>query len=164
MAEVTIVPPAQVQTVAPAGGQPPQATPQPNLSPGTLVSGTIAGRDANGNYLLKTPQGIFTLQSATPLTYNSDVTIRIGANLAGSTSARIVTVNGEPFLQFSAPAPATSDSVSQALLTQPTEPSAPPLPPGVLRAVVVQAPPPQAPAATALTQGSAVTVRLFEPP
>jgi len=166
MADVTIIPPTQIQTVAAAGGQTQQNPPQPSLPPGTLVSGTIAGKDTLGNYLLKSAQGTFTLQSSTPLTYNSDVTIRIGQNAAGNTNARIITVNGEPFSQFSTPEPETADSVSPTLLTQtPETPAA--APPATantaasVRAVVVSAPPPpQQSTAATLSAGNTVVVRL----
>jgi hypothetical protein len=164
MADATIVPPsAQIQTVAPAGGQPSQAAQHPNLPQGALVSGTIAGRDVNGNYVLKSQQGTFTLQSSTPLTYNSDVTIRIGASVAGNTSARIVSVNGEPFSEFSAPEVQGSDTVSSALLTQAPETAtdAAPTQASGVRAVIVSAPAPAAgsPANANLTPGSTVILR-----
>lgn len=161
MADVIINPPAQVTIVAASGQQTQNTNAQTHLPQGTLVSGTITGRDASGNFTLKSLQGTFTLQSTTPLTYNSDVTIRIGANNAGNTNARIVSVNGEPFSEFSAPEPATSDSVSTSLLTQTAPDTANTAPTTNVRGVVVSAPP-AAPEQTGptLLPGSAVVVRV----
>ncbi len=160
-------PPAQVQTVSAGGQQTQSATeagaPQPNLPPGTLVSGTIAGKDANGNYLLKTAQGTFSLQSKVPLTYNSDVVIRIGATTAGNTTTRIVSVNGEPFADFATPEPNTTDSISPALLVQ-TPATSTTDTPTALPGVIVSAPPAaqQPPGTPAFTEGSNVIVRLSQ--
>jgi hypothetical protein len=122
MANVTIIPTQpQVQTVS-ASGQQTQSGQAPHLPAGSTISGTIAGKDANGNFLLRTAsQGTLTLRSSTPLTYNSDVTVHIDTANANATTARIISVNGEPFSSFAAPDTPNSDSVSQTLLTQCTD-------------------------------------------
>jgi hypothetical protein len=166
-----VIPPPQVQTVAAGGQQTQSATEagaqQPSLPQGTLVSGTIAGRDANGNYQLKTSQGVLTVQSKVPLTYNSDVTIRIGTNTAGTTSARIVSVNGQPFADFATPDPDTTDSVSSSLLVQAPQTASTPQTPATnaLPAVVVSAPAPeQQPTGATLLPGNSVVIRLPQTP
>ncbi|HEU5047846.1 MAG TPA: hypothetical protein VFT64_08390 [Rickettsiales bacterium] len=94
-------------------------TPQTHSTPETssTISGTIVGRDPNGNFLLKTQGGNLTLQSNLPLTYNSDLIIKVDQNAQG-TNARIVSVNGQPFSEFSQSLPPEADSVSTALLAQ----------------------------------------------
>lgn len=122
MVDVTFIipPPTQVQTIG-AGGQQAQSATQggvpatPHLSPGALVAGVIAGRDNSGNYLLKTAQGTFTLHSSTPLTYNSDVLIRVDTSGGSNVAARIISVNGEAFASYSAPAEQEADSLSPML-------------------------------------------------
>jgi hypothetical protein len=139
MADITILPSAQVQNVAPGvqSGNATSTTATPaNLPQGTLLSGTIIGKDASGNFLLRTLQGNFSLHSTTPLTYNSDVTIRIDTANGSGSNARIVSVNGEPFSSFSAPVTPEGDSVSPALLL-PANAAEPSAPTQTIQAVVV---------------------------
>lgn len=124
MAEVTLISPAtQVQTIG-AGGQQAQNATQTgvpaavHLSPGSLIAGIITGKDASGGYMLKTDQGTFTLHSDTPLTYNSDVLIRVDTSTGSNAAARIITVNGETFSSFSAPLTEETDSLSPSLLAK----------------------------------------------
>src|SRR5215472_13540751 len=105
MAEVNIVTPINQIQSATGVIQQPQANAE-----SILISGTISGRDASGNFLLKTQNGTIALQSNTPLTYNSDVVLRLTPNAAQGTSARIVSVNGEAFSQFTQPAQTETDS------------------------------------------------------
>ena len=167
MADVTLVlPPSQVTTVSAGGQQTSSATEAgvqpPGLPPGTLVSGTIAGRDANGNFILKSNLGSFTLHSDVPLTYNSDVVIRLGANLAGNANARIVSVNGQPFSEFSTPEPATSDSVSTSLIAQATSNAEKPASIRTLPAVIISSSPQHPTDNAALPEGTHVVVNLPE--
>ena len=118
MADVNpITPIAQIQFVA-AIGQHNLATNETDtllkaLAALPVVEGTIAGKDSNGNYILKTDKGNISLKSDVPLTYNSDVVIRILPNNQQN-QARIISVNGESFASFSAPTPTTSDSVGNS--------------------------------------------------
>lgn len=155
---------SQVQNVS-AGGQQTQSateagTPSPSPPQGTLISGTIAGKDASGNYLLKSEAGTFAIQSKVPLTYNSDVTIRVGASTAAGTTTRIVSVNGETFAEFSTPEPSESDSVSSSVPVQnPTTNSG--APQASLPGVVTSAPPAAADGSgQTLTEGSNVVIKL----
>lgn len=161
MADVTIITPTlQVQTVGASEQQPQNAsqtsgTKTAYLSPGALVAGTIIGKDTNGNFLLRTSQGTFPLQSDSPLTYNSDVLIRIGPSQLGNATARIVSVNGEAYASYSTPAEADSDSVSPSLLARSAASEASNIAnatPATVRTVSVQAvtlpPPPAADTAT----------------
>jgi hypothetical protein len=156
MANVTIVnQPSQVQTVSGTGQQgSPDAGKANTYAQGSVVSGTIIGKDAGGNYVLRTASdGNIALRSATPLTYNSDVEIRIGASGTGSTTARILTVNGQPFDSNTPLIDEDSDTVSNSLLAQASQST----PAGAaqeqvtvpVRAVVVPAPPAPAPAPAA---------------
>ena len=174
MADVnTITPIAQIQFVAAIGQQ--------NLAAGEtetllkalaalpVVEGTIAGKDSNGNYILKTDQGNLALKSDVPLTYNSDVVIRILPNNQQN-QARIISVNGESFASFSAPPPATGDSVGNSQTNTQTTTSTKSLPQdnitvsnnslanssNVVRAIVVATP------AKSLTVGNEVVVHLPE--
>lgn len=124
MVEVTLIAPTgQVQTVG-AGGQQTSSATQTGvpssapLSPGAILSGIITGKDAGGSYLLKTDQGVFNLHSTTPLTYNSDVLIRVDSNNGNNAAARIISVNGEAYSTFSAPITPEADSLSPALLAK----------------------------------------------
>ena len=172
MADVTLILPPSVVTTVAAGGQQTQSATEAgvtpaSLPPGSLVSGTIAGRDTAGNFLLKSALGTLTLSSSVPLTYNSDVVIRLGANLAGNANARIVSVNGEPYSEFATPQPEEGDTVSRSLLAQ--QPAAAAPAPAttsrLLSAVVISAPPESQQAASApLTQGTNVVVRLPDSP
>ena len=110
MADVNIITPIS----QPQGASGVVQTPQENAE-SVLLSGTISGRDASGNYLLKTQNGTVALQSNVPLTYNSDVVLRLNTNAAQGTSARIVTVNGEAFSDFAQQAPAETDTISAFL-------------------------------------------------
>ena len=140
MANVTIIPPStQVQTVSATGGGQSQNPTSASLQPGSIVSGTITGRDGSGNFLLRTPtQGTLTLQSNTPLTYNSDVVVQIGAT-GNNTSARIISVNGQPFADYAAPDPEVPDTLSQSLQTQ-TGTESLPSAASAIRGTIVSAP------------------------
>jgi len=117
MANVTIIPP-QVANISGIGQGGSETAPLIPGSQSSVVSGTIIGKDDNGNFLLRTQQGNLTLQSNTPLTYNSDVVLRLNSGGGQGQSANIVSVNGEPFAEFSAQVPSASDSVSQSLIDQ----------------------------------------------
>jgi hypothetical protein len=165
---IIITPQSQVQTVS-AGGQQTQSateagTPQPGVPQGTIVSGTIIGKDANGNFVLKSVQGLFSVPSKVPLTYNSDVVIRVGANTTDANATRIVSVNGQPFADFAAPEPVTADSVSPSLLVQSPPAPAMPATANALPAVIVAAPAPeqQPVGAPILQSGNTVVIRLPE--
>ena len=83
-----------------------------------VVSGTIIGKDSSGNFLLKTNQGNLSLQSDLPLTYNSDLVIRVDNNTANNTStARIISVNGETVTNDSQPQ-VEGDSVNESALAK----------------------------------------------
>ena len=84
------VPPTSVQAVhTSAGGVPSTLA---NLPAGTLITGTVTGRDAAGRTLLRTDAG--TLALATRLDRGSVVILRIQG---GPTfSATIVSVDGRP--------------------------------------------------------------------
>jgi len=173
MADGTITPITQV-TATPGVGQQTQGT----TESGVLLSGTIIGKDVNGNFLLKTVNGNLSLQSNLPLTYNSDVVIRMdaGGAQANASSAKIISVNGEPFSEFVQPGQAEADSISGgALLSQASQSGVPTETntalPNIIRAVVVSTPvannatqvqvtntPP------ALASGTEVVVRLPDTP
>jgi len=94
---ITIIPP---QTVS--GIQQPQvtgnSTPQGELGsfqPGSILSGFIINRDSGGNPILRTDSGDITFASNFFLKIGSEITIRI-EHIAGSNSAHILTVNGQP--------------------------------------------------------------------
>lgn len=130
MVDITLIAPtSQVQTVS-AGGQQTQSATQTgvpagaHLSPGALLSGLITGKDASGNYMLRTEQGTFSLHSTPPLTYNSEVVIHVDTSAGSNATARIVSVNGEAFATFSAPASEEGDSLSPSLLARTTPQSA----------------------------------------
>lgn len=128
MVDVTLIlPPAQVQNVGAGGQQAQNATqggiPTPAaVTPGTLLTGVIVGNDAHGSYFLKTDQGTVTLRSSVPLTYNSDVTVRVDTTNGNNANAKIISVNGEAYSTYSAPASEDSDTLSPSLLarTRPT--------------------------------------------
>ena len=167
MANVTIIPPAQVSAVTAGSSQTQSATEAGsspvNLTPGAVLSGTITGKDSNGNFLLRTGQGTISLHSDTPLTYNSDVVIRLGSS---GNNARIISVNGEPFATFSAPDAEASDSLSPALLAQTGAPDAAATSASI-NAVIVSAPAAEPTAsatnAPALSSGSNVVIHVTAP-
>ncbi|MEI7669220.1 MAG: hypothetical protein WCJ33_03970, partial [Pseudomonadota bacterium] len=106
MVDVTIISPVtSIKTVSPVGQQ--VANNQESitllkaLSQLSVVSGTIIGKDTNGNFLLKTSLGNLALQSNLPLTYNSDLVIRLDSGNATVNNARIVSINGEPLTENS---------------------------------------------------------------
>lgn len=164
-----IAPLSQTTPTTPIGSQV-QGAGEPSL----LVSGTIIGKDANGNFLLRTDNGNLSLQSNLPLTYNSDVVIKLdqGQQPGQATSAKIVSVNGEPIATFTQPGQQENDTVSNSLLTNTTTTSqtltntsqtqAPTTenqttPTNTVRAVVVSAPVAQPQTQTAATQTPALT-------
>lgn len=94
---ITILPP---QTVS--GIQQPQVTGNStaqgslgSLQPGSIISGFIINRDSGGNPVLRTDSGDITFASNFFLKIGSEITIRI-EHIAGSNSAHILTVNGQP--------------------------------------------------------------------
>ena len=169
MADATITPVLQVTTASGVTPQP-QGTPEP----GALLSGTIAGKDANGNFLLKTANGNLSLHSNLPLTYNSDVVIRMegGGAQANTSSAKIVSVNGTPFSEFVQQEQPEEDSISNSLLSQTSQTVAtgpsPLAQPNIIHAVVQSVPASanataQSPAADqepVFTSGTEVVIRL----
>ncbi len=168
MADVTLIlPPPQVQNVGAGGQQAQNATqsgvPTPvAVTPGALLTGVIVGNDAHGSYFLKTDQGTVTLRSSVPLTYNSDVTVRVDTTSGNNANAKIISVNGEAYASYSTPVSEESDTLSPSLLarTRPavtaplTDASASASRPVAIQAVTV--PPPQ-PAAQATSTPAAQT-------
>lgn len=124
MVEVTLIAPTNTVQNVGAGNQQAQNATQTavptalRLSPGAIVAGVIVGKDSGGSYMLRTEQGTFSLHSATPLTYNSDVLIRVDTSAGSQAAARIISVNGEAFSAFSAPVQEETDSVSPSLLAR----------------------------------------------
>lgn len=166
MVDVTLIlPPPQVQNVGAGGQQTQNATqggvPTPvSVTPGALLSGVIVGNNAHGSYFLKTDQGTVTLHSTVPLTYNSDVTVRVDNTNGNNANAKIISVNGEAYSSFSSPASEESDTLSPSLLartrpaiaTQISENSAPAPKPIAIQAVTVA--PPQSSASPAAAPAS----------
>lgn len=94
---ITILPPQPVQ-----GVHQPQVTGNPtpqagiaSYQAGSVLSGFIINRDAGGNPILRTDSGDITFASNFFLKIGSEITIRI-EHIAGSNSAHILTVNGQP--------------------------------------------------------------------
>lgn len=151
MADIPIISPA-APLAALSGSQQSQSATEgaavQHLPQGTVITGTVIGKDPSGNFLLRTGQGTVSVSSPTPLTYNSDVIIRLGAGSGSGTNARILSVNGESFSSFNAPATPESDSLSPSLLTKAAAPDTATLPETATVRALVTASPETAPPAT----------------
>lgn len=94
---ITILPPQPVQAVSQpqiAGGGQGNVATLGNLQVGSIISGFIINRDANGNPILRTGNGDITFASNFFLKIGSEITIRV-EHIAGNNSAHILSVNGE---------------------------------------------------------------------
>lgn len=142
MADANIIAPVSQSTAT--SGVSPQSPPP--SEPGATVSGTIIGKDTNGNFLLRTPNGNLSLQSNLPLTYNSDIVIKFGQSETPGSNAKIISVNGEPFAEFLHTQQPEGDSISGNLLAQTSQSTKVPpentqsQPQNIIRAVVVPTP------------------------
>lgn len=180
---ITLIPPA------PAVTQPPSAqavTPQgtsPTLAQlpvGSLLSGFILNRDANGNPILRTERGDITFASNFFLKIGSEVVIRIQQQ-AGQQNAHIVSVNGMPpeaateqsafqdngdvivgRAPQSPPAPSTANTAGTQQSPAPSQPHS--LQPGQTISAIVVTPPRANADAPALPPGSSLLLSVLPQP
>ncbi|MEQ1789845.1 MAG: hypothetical protein ABL857_05315, partial [Rickettsiales bacterium] len=94
---ITILPPQPVQAAQhqPQAGNQSAQTGIASFHAGSVLSGFIINRDIGGNPILRTDSGDITFSSNFFLKIGSEITIRI-EHLAGSNSAHILSVNGQP--------------------------------------------------------------------
>lgn len=95
---ITLLPSPSAQGVQQPAGSQGNTSGLTNLSgipSGTVLSGFIINRDSNGNPVLRTESGDITFASAFFLKIGSEVEIRVEQS-AGSTLARLLTVDGQP--------------------------------------------------------------------
>lgn len=84
----------------------------PNVKPGSVLSGFIINRDANGNPVLRTAEnGDISFQTRLFLKIGAEVAIKV-ENRAGNTTARILTIDGQPPQQAQPVSVLTPDSAS----------------------------------------------------
>ncbi len=85
-----------------------------NFPPGSILSGYIVNRDANGNPVLRTDTGDLTFQTKLFLKIGAEITLRI-ENRGGNLLAHLLTINGQPPESLAAEQAADNDSAAVIL-------------------------------------------------